>query len=131
MIFDSRYFDWILRHILKSRFFFISSRSMRLWLQILKKVLLWPLKRFLKIQYRFKNRLNILNLDRLKSCQKGFRKKVRGPYTFAHSTKRWTTRKFVQNFVNNSFGSNFFHFFNGFEIRPTSAFLITIWKKLL
>jgi hypothetical protein len=67
--------NWNLRHIYKIRFCF-SSRFLRVWLQSLKKALIWPLKKFCYQKGVNKRRISRWFRIRRKSCQKLHQKNV-------------------------------------------------------
>jgi hypothetical protein len=96
-------------HLQKACFVF-SSRFVHFWLQILQKMLVWSKKNFPTI-IPYGSEKNpefdvvFESVEKVRGEVTG--KKVTGLSTFAHSTKRWETTKFVHIYFKNFFFAAF------------------------
>ncbi len=101
-------------HLLNSIFDFW-RRFLQVWLQSLKKVLIWPKKNFVgKNQKRYQQMQNF-TLIRWKSFKK-FTRKVISKISLTNTSKRRKSAYFHHVFANNIFGTFLKNFFYRFEI---------------
>ena len=106
--------NWNLRHIYKIRFFDFLSRFLRVVLQSLKKVLIWP-KNFFFSQYRKRcqNTQNFTLISNpLKKLLKNAPKKVISKTSLTNMSKSEKSAFFRHVFANNFFLVNFFKTFS-------------------
>ena len=105
---------------LQNTFFDILSRFLRVWLQSLKKVLIWPKKKILwKIEKGVKKRrISRWFWIRWKSCEKMHQKKVISKTSLTTMSKSEKSAFFRHVFANNFF---MVHFFKTFSTDSKSA----------
>ncbi len=100
--------NWNLRHIYWIRFFDFLSRFLRVWLQSLKKVLIWPTNFFL-FQKRCQKTQNFtLITNPLKMLFKNAPKKVISKTSLTNMSKSEKSAYFCHVFANNFFLVRFF-----------------------
>ncbi len=100
-------------HLLNTFFDFL-SRFLRVWLQSLKKLLIWPKNFFFeKIEKGVKKRrISRWFRIRWKSCEKMHQKKVIGKTSLTNMSKSEKSAFFRHVFANNFFWVNFFKTFS-------------------
>jgi hypothetical protein len=104
--------NWNLRHVYKIRFL-IFRAFFCVWLQSLKKVLVWPLIFFFFYQNRCQKTQNFtLILNPLKKLLKNAPKKVKSKTSLTNMTKSEISAFFRHVFANNFFLGHFFKTFS-------------------
>ena len=91
---------------LQNMFFDFLSRFLRIWLQSLQKVLIWPKKRYQK------RRISRWFRIRWKSCKKMHQKKVTSKTSLTNISKSEKSAYFRHIFANNFFWVHFFKTFS-------------------